>query len=662
MTRKLFWIGLSYLFGIFLATIGWGQNNYTFSVMAIGLGVLCFFALKQYREYVVTMTLSFLIGIGVNSIYTHNVYDKLIEYDGKSVTINGYVYDYSYIGSDTCFLTIKGEIDGVSANVAFYVDNDDYDYYDKISVTGKVYKISDSINYTSESYSRPKNIFLQGKTANKVVLDNKNVNPFLCAVKHYRNYLVQKLDDIVGGEEGAFLTAMLCGDKSEMSQPLKTTMYRSVIGHLFAVSGTHLVIVTALFSAVLLRFVKWKKLNFILVMCEVWGFAVFAGLSVSVVRSAIMLTFLQGSFFFGRKSDPANTLGLCVLILTAFSPYTAKDPSFLMSVIAVFAVNVVAPKVISSSKDIKITGKTSRLVVSVIVILLFTLPLNLFFFDGVSVISPISNLIIVPFATAALQTAFVVVISGGLNILAVPFLTVSKYLVKIVLYLAKLFSKIPYSYITTSSRVLSVIMLLTCLIPIFYVLYKKNLKKGTILTAVIFFLWVCTYNLAGLFDNATKIAVLSGTYGTDYVVYKGSTCFVVESGCKGKNDKGLERFICDKGISKINFVIITNETYYTMSKINDDLSVKPDKFFLKTDDADTDNSYFIGVGDTLDFNDVSIEIKENSVDVKDDKSIIILEDKQFTLSDKTFDLSDETYPLLINTDKNTTKRLNYNFN
>lgn len=98
--------------------------------------------------------------------------------------------------------------------------------------TVKVSRIKDSINFKSEQYDRPKGVFLQGSTAESIEVTGGG-NTILRSIMHYRDKMFMLINDIIGGDEGGFAAAMLCGDKTELSKQTKLTVYRSGIGHIF---------------------------------------------------------------------------------------------------------------------------------------------------------------------------------------------------------------------------------------------------------------------------------------------------------------------------------------------------------------------------------------------------------------------------------------------
>lgn len=477
MVRKSCYIGFSYFAGLFLCTIGWGRNNTVFALASACVAITAFALFKRYQKHIALCFVSFLIAVGVNTAYTHIFYDKLTALDGKTVTVKGEITDISYIGSDTCRLSVNGTVGGVKGRLTFYADDLDYDYYDNIVATVKVSRIKDSINFKSEQYERPKGVFLQGSTAESIEVTGGG-NTILRSIMHYRDKMFMLINDIIGGDEGGFAAAMLCGDKTELSKQTKLTVYRSGIGHIFSVSGTHVVIISAMIGWLMQKLSKDKRVIFAVQTVAMWAFAVFAGFSVSVVRAAVMLTLVTAAPLLYRRPDPANTLCLCAVILLTLSPYAAADCSFLLSFTATFVIGTVCPKAAALVKGKGILYSLERQAVNAVTILFCTMPVQLMFFSEISLVAPLSNILLVPVCTLALGLTVITAVTGGAAIIAYPVLTVVKYLLKVVLFLAELFSKFSFAYLPRGVRPLGIVMLVTCLVPVAVMFLRKSVKLG----------------------------------------------------------------------------------------------------------------------------------------------------------------------------------------
>ena len=653
MVRKSCYIGFSYFAGLFLCTIGWGRNNAVFALASACVAITAFALFKRYRKHIALCFVSFLIAVGVNTAYTHIFYDKLTALDGKTVTVKGEITDISYIGSDTCRLSVKGTVGGVKGRLTFYADDIEYDYYDNIVATVNVSRIKDSINFKSEQYDRPKGVFLQGSTAESIEVTGDG-NTILRSIMHYRDKMFMLINDIIGGDEGGFAAAMLCGDKTELSKQTKLTVYRSGIGHIFSVSGTHVVIISAMIGWLMQKLSKDKRVIFAVQTVAMWAFAVFAGFSVSVVRAAVMLTLVTAAPLLYRRPDPANTLCLCAVVILTLSPYAAADSSFLLSFTAAFVISVVCPKAVTMVKRRDILGNIEREIVTAVTILLCTMPVQLMFFSEISLVAPLSNILLVPVCTLALGLTVITAVTGGAAIIAYPVLTVVKYLLKVVLFLAELFSKFSFAYLPRGVRPLGIVMLVTCLVPVAVMFLRKSVKLGAFCTALML------YNFSLAFGGSVKIVVMPKGNAVQAVLYDKTKGMVFDIGSKGKLNSGMESFLELYGIKELKGAFIESEQYYTITKYNEQMTIRPDRFYINGE-PDNDSELPFMTGAQLDWNGVKIEALEDGYKITSEGSVVTIEKGSVTINGRNLDTTDEEYPLMIDMKNSQIRRTDYGF-
>ena len=629
MVRKSCYIGFSYFTGLFLCTIGWGRNNAVFALASACVAITAFALFKRYRKHIALCFVSFLIAVGVNTAYTHIFYDKLTALDGKTVTVKGEITDISYIGSDTCRLSVNGTVAGVKGRLTFYADDIEYDYYDNIVATVKVSRIKDSINFKSEQYDRPKGVFLQGSTAENIEVTGSG-NTILRSIIHYRD------------------------------KQTKLTVYRSGIGHIFSVSGTHVVIISAMIGWLMQKLSKDKRVIFAVQTVAMWAFAVFAGFSVSVVRAAVMLTLVTAAPLLYRRPDPANTLCLCAVVILTLSPYAAADSSFLLSFTATFVIGTVCPKAAALVKGKGILYSLERQAVNAVTILLCTMPVQLMFFSEISLVAPLSNILLVPVCTLALGLTVITAVTGGAAIIAYPVLTVVKYLLKVVLFLAELFSKFSFAYLPRGVRPLGLVMLVTCLVPVAVMFLRKSVKLGAFCTAIMLVCWTAVYNFSLAFGGSVKIVVLPKGNAVQAVLYDKTKGMVFDMGSKGKLNSGMESFLELYGIKELKGAFIESEQYYTITKYNEQMTIQPDRFYINGE-PDNDSELPFMTGAQLDWNGVKIEALEDGYKITTEGCVVTIEKGSVTINGRNLDTTDEEYPLMIDMKNSQIRRTDYGF-
>lgn len=133
--------------------------------------------------------------------------------------------------------------------------------------------------------------------------------------------------------------AMILGYKANIDNSLTDSYSRVGASHILAVSGLHVGIIFAFINLLLypLSFLSsgHRLINILSVIC-IWIYALLTGLSLSVVRAAIMFSVMQFALFESSRTFSLNTLSATALVMLLLNTNSLFDISFLLSFVAVF--------------------------------------------------------------------------------------------------------------------------------------------------------------------------------------------------------------------------------------------------------------------------------------------------------------------------------------
>lgn len=205
----------------------------------------------------------------------------------------------------------------------------------------------------------------------------------------------------IANENASILMAILLGDKSELDPQLRTDFSRAGAMHVLAVSGLHLGIVFLLFDQ-LLRLFRLRKQSWfrvILLTSILWGFALLTGLSNSVMRSALMFSFLIAAELLNRKGVSLNSVAASALILLLLDPFRLFQLGFQLSYAAVFGILTIYPALSSIIQSRNyLSSKLIDLMLISIAAQLSTLPFTLAYFHQFPNLFLLSNVLVIPLA------------------------------------------------------------------------------------------------------------------------------------------------------------------------------------------------------------------------------------------------------------------------
>ena len=144
-------------------------------------------------------------------------------------------------------------------------------------------------------------------------------------------------------------SALLLGYRGAIDDELKNAYVQTGSMHILAVSGMHIVIIFQLLTGLLSVYksgnprYQWSKAVFAIIL--IWLFALLTGLSASVLRAAVMSTFLGLGKAMQRHVNIYNVLAASGFCLLLFNPYFLFDVGFQLSYGAVIGIVYFQPKI-----------------------------------------------------------------------------------------------------------------------------------------------------------------------------------------------------------------------------------------------------------------------------------------------------------------------------
>ena len=209
------------------------------------------------------------------------------------------------------------------------------------------------------------------------------------------------------------MKAMLLGDKNGVTDEMLTSFTNSGVVHIIAISGMH---VGVLYFMLLYTFGFVKRFKYgnyiyvLIVLLCLWSFAVFSGLSSSVVRSITMFSFFTLTKLKRGKRLVLEAIITSMLILLLYDSNYLFNVGFQLSYSAVISIVVFYPLL---SKWIKVKYKIVQYFIDVLVVSVIAqlgvLPFALYYFHQI----PLQFLFANFFAVSLLP----VVLYGGIIVL-----------------------------------------------------------------------------------------------------------------------------------------------------------------------------------------------------------------------------------------------------
>ena len=294
----------------------------------------------------------------------------------------------------------------------------------KLLVPGKLTNIAEPLNPYRFNYRK----FMQKQKVEKQLQLRKTeiqILPhtekrLLTHISNFREQLIQNLSEAkFSKDELAIMQALLLGQRQDISKEIYDEYAAAGAIHILAVSGLHvgiiLLILNWLFTP--LNYLKnGLVLKTIILILLMWGFAMLAGLSPSVVRAVTMFSFIAIGMQMRRKTSVLNSLFISLFILLLVNPYFIFQIGFQLSYLAVFAIVTIQPKLFKLwQPKFKIAKYFWSLFTVSIAAQIGVVPLSLFYYHQFPGLFFLSNLVVLPVLGLILGLGILVILLALLN-------------------------------------------------------------------------------------------------------------------------------------------------------------------------------------------------------------------------------------------------------
>lgn len=310
---------------------------------------------------------------------------------------------------------------------------------DHVEVRGTVKVPFESEEFSYENYLMSKNITTISYYPGVKVLDTNET--FLGTLYDLRQYALRALVQDVRLPAAAYAAGILMGDKSLFLPEMEEEFRVTGLLHILALSGYNITILILFLFAIFAFLPKGSRL--IITAITILIFVLFVGGGSSIIRASIMGVLGLLVLHSGNKTNSITLLLLASSLMCLWSPLSfAFDASFQLSFAGVIGIIFFAPYFLK-----KIPGPLviREILATTLGAQIGVLPLLLYLFSQVSLIAPISNLLIAPLIPLSMLLAFLTILVHEIAILGLLFGFLSWVLLSIQLHLIKWMATIPYA-------------------------------------------------------------------------------------------------------------------------------------------------------------------------------------------------------------------------
>lgn len=427
-------------------------------------------------------------------------------------------------------------------------------------------------------YTKADGVFASAEAEDEIRLVGYDKGPSVSASK-MRERLSAKLRSSMSDKSGGFAAAILLGDKSELSDEIKRDFRTLGISHILALSGTHL---SVLFYAVSKLIPDKRRFIKLFTVCPlVLLYMMLTGFSASVTRAGIMFIIGAVGSAFNKKTDSFTSLSVSVALMCLFDCYAPFDVGLQLSYASVIGL-IISNELrrgIADGKNAawrKISGK----VIPAFAVPSVVLPLMWLRFGTVSLVSPVSNILLVPASMLIVPICAVIIAVSEIPGLFATLSVVSDVLISGYLNITEYFAKTAGPTLSLAGDAVAILVLLYSVSVLAAVLFEGKLRRITfslscvlICASLISAQWYYNRLNDGITvcysskktDEALSVACEGYNILIDMGMYPSATEASVRAGSVYGSDRIDALFITDPHVSHRLTITKICENYYLSS-------------------------------------------------------------------------------------------------
>jgi competence protein ComEC len=307
---------------------------------------------------------------------------------------------------------------------------------------------------------------------------------------YYQEMIIDRIksqiNQLFSEDTRSIVLALTTGDKSKIPFETKTNYSIAGTAHILSVSGLHVGII-AIFIYLLLGFLRNRILKLIVFILSIFFFITLTGFQTPAIRAGVMAILVMIVYVLERRVIILNILSLAVLIMLIIEPTLIFSASFQMSALSVLGIALFYQ--LFKNKFEKLINIDNRILFYLTNSISLTLsasitvsPIVAYYFGIFSIVSPLTNLIIIPITSLAMiYSLFSIGVSFLWFGLGVIFASAVDFIIRISNSIIDFMSHLPLSHIKGESILIGSLIIS---FAILFIIFSKNIKQMILISSL----------------------------------------------------------------------------------------------------------------------------------------------------------------------------------
>ena len=219
-----------------------------------------------------------------------------------------------------------------------------------------------------------------------------------------RNWFAERIRKLVPKPEVNLGLSYLLGMKSGLPDDLSENLRTVGLVHIVVASGAHLSILVEIARKIFGKLSRFSGLLFSVLF--VVFFMMMVGWTPSIMRAGIMTILTLFTWYVGRKIAPWRIILMVMAVTLLINPMFIINLGWLLSFASFAGIMVLGPKFARLFYGDKKPGFVASVIITTLSATAMTLPIILYYYGTISLISVVANLLILPTLPYAMSLTF----------------------------------------------------------------------------------------------------------------------------------------------------------------------------------------------------------------------------------------------------------------
>ncbi|MCB0035320.1 MAG: DNA internalization-related competence protein ComEC/Rec2, partial [Anaerolineales bacterium] len=389
-------------------------------------------------------------------------------YNGQEITVAGLIVEEPDIRDRSVNLRVavesvqvEGElVDGVGGELLLQTPRFPiYEYGTLVELHGRLETPPEGESFSYRDYLARQGVYSLMTWPRVTVLEERVGNPVYHAIFDWKGRAQETINQLIPEPQAGLLSGILLGVGHAMPPAIVSDFQVTGITHIVVISGFNIAIIAGIFVR-LGDPLFGKRGAAVFAIVGIVLYTILVGADPSVVRAAVMgSAYVIAQRLLGRPSVSLGSLFLAAFVMTVVNPLALWDIGFQLSFAATLSLMLYADPLIKRTRDWlnrrferptteQILGVLSEAVLVTVAAQILTLPLLMYYFQQISLISLVANAFILPAQSGVMLWGGLATIVG----MVIPavgqlFGWVAYLFLWYTIAMAHLFAQVPYAQI-----------------------------------------------------------------------------------------------------------------------------------------------------------------------------------------------------------------------